>query len=69
MVDEPLECVISFLCSTNNNVKRITLIVERLCENYGDRIATIDDQNYYSFPTRTVRINAFCVPPSAPHQS
>ena len=28
MRQPPVECLFSFLCSTNNNVKRITLIVE-----------------------------------------
>jgi len=47
----PLECVVSFLCSTNNNVKRITMIVERLCASYGDLVATVEDEKYYSFPS------------------
>lgn len=40
------ETVVSFIISANNNIKRIKLIIERLCEKVGSRI---DD--YYAFPT------------------
>jgi N-glycosylase/DNA lyase len=32
---DPAECLISFICSSNNNVPRITLILDRLREKYG----------------------------------
>jgi 8-oxoguanine DNA-glycosylase Ogg len=34
----PVECLFSFICSSNNNVKRIGGMVERLCESYGERL-------------------------------
>ena len=32
----PAECLISFICSSNNNVPRITLILDRIREKYGE---------------------------------
>ena len=44
---EPWEALCSFIISQNNNIPRISGIIKRLCENFGD---CIDDVNY-SFPT------------------
>lgn len=44
---EPWEALCSFIISQNNNIPRISGIIKRLCENFGDRI---DDENY-SFPS------------------
>ena len=35
---EPCECLFSFICSSNNNVPRITLILDRMRERYGERL-------------------------------
>eukprot|EP00922_Rhytidocystis_sp_ex-Travisia-forbesii_P006858 GHVS01010014.1.p1 GENE.GHVS01010014.1~~GHVS01010014.1.p1 ORF type:complete len:319 (+),score=35.49 GHVS01010014.1:272-1228(+) len=35
---EPIECVFSFICSANNNIPRITLLVDRLRRECGDLI-------------------------------
>lgn len=43
---EPFETLISFIISQNNNIKRITGIIQRLCENFGDRV-----RGGYSFPS------------------
>ncbi len=43
---EPWEALCSFIISQNNNIKRIKGIIERLCENFGEKI---DD--FYAFPT------------------
>ncbi|ORY72607.1 DNA glycosylase [Leucosporidium creatinivorum] len=32
---DPWECLISFICSANNNISRITLMVNRVCESLG----------------------------------
>lgn len=40
----------SFICSSNNNIPRITQMVETLCRRYGKQIATVDDHTYFDFP-------------------
>jgi N-glycosylase/DNA lyase len=47
---DPLECLICFICSSNNNVARITLMITRLCQKYGQFIGSIDDLSFYKFP-------------------
>ena len=43
---QPLETIISFIISANNNIKRIKLIIERLCKFCGTNMG-----NFYAFPT------------------
>lgn len=43
------EAVISFIISASNNIPRIKGIVERFCENFGNRIEYMGN-TYYSFP-------------------
>ena len=42
---EPWEALCSFIISQNNNIPRIKGIIERLCENFGEKIG-----NAFSFP-------------------
>ncbi len=42
----PFETLISFIISQNNNIKRIAGIIDRLCENFGEKIVC-----GYAFPT------------------
>ena len=44
---EPFETLISFIISQNNNIKRISGIVERLCEGFGEKIGG----GAHAFPT------------------
>lgn len=41
------EALITFIISQNNNIGRIKGIVERLCENFGEKV----DDTHYAFPT------------------
>jgi 8-oxoguanine DNA-glycosylase Ogg len=63
MRQDPWECLIAFICSQNNNVKRIGQMVRNLCKAYGPLLYTdteskqIDEEgieqlpnNYYGFP-------------------
>ena len=43
---QPLEMIISFIISANNNIKRIQLLVERLSEKCGTNMG-----EYFAFPT------------------
>lgn len=44
---EPYEALCTFIISQNNNIKRIKGIVERLCENFGEKLP----DGEYAFPT------------------
>ncbi|KAG2387107.1 hypothetical protein C9374_002142 [Naegleria lovaniensis] len=54
---EPIETLFSFICSSNNNVARITKMVQSLCEDYGTYLGqfSIDEGKttfpMYKFPT------------------
>nr|XP_045605858.1 N-glycosylase/DNA lyase-like [Procambarus clarkii] len=55
---DPVENVFSFICSSNNNIQRITLLVERLCQLYGSPLATVDGITWNSFP----RVSSLAAP-------
>jgi len=42
----PIETIISFIISANNNIPRIKKTIEKLCEGYGTKY-----EDYYAFPT------------------
>ncbi len=44
---EPFETLISFIISQNNNIPRISGIIERLCESFGEEI----ESGGFAFPT------------------
>ncbi|XP_050004646.1 N-glycosylase/DNA lyase isoform X8 [Alexandromys fortis] len=48
---DPTECLFSFICSSNNNIARITGMVERLCQAFGPRLVQLDDVTYHGFPS------------------
>ncbi|KAL2065109.1 hypothetical protein VTL71DRAFT_4249 [Oculimacula yallundae] len=45
------EALVGFICSSNNNIIRISQMVNNLCLHYGPLIAHIDDQPIHDFPT------------------
>jgi N-glycosylase/DNA lyase len=45
------EALVSFICSSNNNISRISQMVEKLCLHYGPFIAKVGDRSYHDFPT------------------
>lgn len=45
------EALIGFICSSNNNISRISGMVHNLCLHYGPLIGSIDDVPYHDFPT------------------
>lgn len=48
---DPWECLISFVCSSNNNVPRITQMLTKLRQRYGEPIGSLDGSDYFAFPT------------------
>lgn len=45
-----VENIFSFICSSNNNISRISSMVEKLAVLYGNKICDIDGKAQYSFP-------------------
>ena len=48
---DPVENLFSFICSSNNHISRISGMVERMCEKYGEKVVELDGKMYHSFPT------------------
>jgi N-glycosylase/DNA lyase len=44
------EALVGFICSSNNNIIRISQMVEKLCTHYGPFIGHLDGQSYHDFP-------------------
>ncbi|KAI1208741.1 8-oxoguanine DNA-glycosylase [Annulohypoxylon truncatum] len=47
----PWEALIAFICSSNNNISRISQMVHKLCKHYGPLIGHIGDEAFHDFPT------------------
>ena len=47
----PLEILISFIISANNNISRIKKIIEKFCSMYGKEIK-FEGKTYYTFPEK-----------------
>uniref|UniRef100_A0A060SYN6 N-glycosylase/DNA lyase n=1 Tax=Blastobotrys adeninivorans TaxID=409370 RepID=A0A060SYN6_BLAAD len=47
---DPWENLCCFICSSNNNIKRISQMAEKLCTHFGEFIASHDGYDYYDFP-------------------
>ena len=47
---DPWECLIAYICSQNNNIERITAIVNKLARSYGEP-HTLDGVTCNSFPS------------------
>ncbi|CCD24792.1 8-oxoguanine glycosylase OGG1 NDAI_0D04790 [Naumovozyma dairenensis CBS 421] len=54
LAQEPWETLISFICSSNNNIARITKMCHSLCTNYGEEVGVFDGQKFFSFPSSDV---------------
>jgi N-glycosylase/DNA lyase len=46
---KPIQCIFSFLCSSNNNIPRIRLMLRNLSKKYGNKII-FDGMEFYTFP-------------------
>lgn len=47
----PLECTFSFICSSNNNIKRIKQMLHKLRTKYGQPLGQVFGIDFYTFPT------------------
>ncbi len=50
LMQDTFETIISFIISSNNNIPRIKLIIERFCSLFGEKIISPFGE-FYSFPT------------------
>ncbi len=49
---DPVECLFSFICSSNNNISRIKKMLDTLREQYGDFLfQDSEGSKYFSFPS------------------
>ncbi|MCE2456638.1 MAG: hypothetical protein J4G14_02315 [Dehalococcoidia bacterium] len=48
---DPWECLISFICSANNNIKRISQNVEDISNTFGGRVPVSGGEDRWSFPS------------------
>ena len=48
---DPWECLVSFICSANNNIKRISQNVEDISSAFGRRIPISDGEDRWAFPS------------------
>ncbi|KAI0140899.1 8-oxoguanine DNA-glycosylase [Hypoxylon sp. NC0597] len=48
---DPWEALIGFICSSNNNISRISQMVHKLCKHYGPLVGHIGDEAFHDFPT------------------
>ena len=47
---DPWECLVSFICSANNNIKRISQNVEDISSTFGRRIPVTNGESRWAFP-------------------
>jgi len=50
MRQRPIQCIISFLCSSNNNIPRIRLILRNLSKKFGKKVEW-ESNEFYTFPS------------------
>ncbi|KAJ9437000.1 N-glycosylase/DNA lyase OGG1 [Diplonema papillatum] len=48
---DPYECLVTFLCTQNNNAARIALMVDKLCKQYGTAIGEARGRTWFTFPS------------------
>ncbi|XP_019906990.2 N-glycosylase/DNA lyase isoform X1 [Esox lucius] len=48
---DPIECLFSFICTSNNHISRIQGMVERLCQSLGAPLCQLDQTSYHDFPS------------------
>ncbi|KAK8162800.1 DNA glycosylase [Phyllosticta citrichinensis] len=52
------EALVGFICSSNNNIARISQMVEKLCTNYGPLIGHLGKTPYHDFPPASALTDA-----------
>lgn len=47
---DPLECLVQFICSSNNNIVRITKMVDFI-SSLGEYLGSVGEFDFYQFPS------------------
>ncbi len=47
---DPFQCIISFVCASNTNIKRIRYMLKNICKKFGKKV-TYNNINFNLFPT------------------
>ncbi|KAL5489821.1 OGG1 [Sanghuangporus weigelae] len=63
---DPWECLISFICSSNNNISRISKMVQNLCTHFSPPLLCWSDPNRMSPPSS---LSVYPTPSSTPTRS
>ncbi|ERS96100.1 hypothetical protein HMPREF1624_07636 [Sporothrix schenckii ATCC 58251] len=45
------EALVCFICSSNNNIARISQMAHKLCVHYGPKLGQVDGEDYHDFPS------------------
>ncbi|NXY86397.1 OGG1 lyase, partial [Alcedo cyanopectus] len=48
---DPVECLLSFICTSNNHISRIAAMIERLCRAFGRHLCCLDARPFHAFPS------------------
>lgn len=48
---DPVEALVAFICSSNNNVPRISTMLNRMCEALGSQLGEVGGVTCYAFPS------------------
>ncbi|XP_051483928.1 N-glycosylase/DNA lyase isoform X2 [Apus apus] len=59
---DPVECLLSFICTSNNHISRITAMIERLCCAFGRRLCRLDARPLHAFPSLSALTGADAEP-------
>ncbi len=57
MRQDPFQCYISFICSSNSSIRNIKLMLQNLCKKFGNKVE-FNKQNFSTFPEVTALANA-----------
>ena len=54
---DPFQCYISFIISSNSNIQKIRLVLKNLCRKFGRKV-TFDGKSFFLFPKTKILANA-----------
>jgi len=48
---DPVENLFAFICSANNNIQRISGMVQNMSKEYGEHCGELEGESHYAFPS------------------